>query len=100
MANVVFHPLASAEYRASLAWYAARSQRATLGFEREVERILATVAVHPLRYPEYDASCREAILTRYPYSVIYRIESDGNILVVAIAHSSREPGYWLRRTSP
>jgi plasmid stabilization system protein ParE len=100
MANVVFHPAASAEYRAALAWYAARSRWAALGFEREVERILATLAVSPLRYPEYDVTCREAILTRYPYSVIYRIESDGSVLVVAVAHASREPGYWLGRISP
>ncbi|MBY0228599.1 MAG: type II toxin-antitoxin system RelE/ParE family toxin [Gemmataceae bacterium] len=50
----------------------------------------------PLRY-EGDAGCREAILIRHPYSVIYRVEEDGIVLVVAVAHSSREPGYWQRR---
>jgi plasmid stabilization system protein ParE len=97
MADVVFHPSASTDYRMGLAHYAQRSRRAARGFEREVERVLAAAAGQPLRYPECEAGCREAILTRYPYSVVYRVESDGSVLVVAVAHASREPGYWLGR---
>jgi hypothetical protein len=51
-----------------------------------------------MRYPECDAGCREAALTRYPYSLVYRIEPDGSVLIVAVAHSSREPSYWEGRT--
>jgi plasmid stabilization system protein ParE len=35
-------------------------------------------------------------LKRFPYTVLYRPESDG-ILVIAVAHQSREPGYWRQR---
>ena len=33
---------------------------------------------------------------RYPYSVLYRVE-DGVIRISAIAHHSRQPGYWRKR---
>jgi plasmid stabilization system protein ParE len=97
MANVVFHPDAEVEFRASLSWYGRRSRRAAQGFERAMDRVLTTVASTPDRYPFYDDVYREAILTRYPYSLIYRVESNGDVLVVAVAHSSREPDYWRGR---
>jgi len=32
----------------------------------------------------------------FPYSVIFQ-DKDDNILVVAVAHAKRRPGYWLKR---
>jgi hypothetical protein len=29
--------------------------------------------------------------------LLYRIETNGDVLVVAVAHASREPGYWQGR---
>jgi toxin ParE1/3/4 len=97
MANVIFHPDAFAEYRAALVWYARRSRRAALGLERAVSHVLSTAASSPEFYPLYDEAHREAILTRYPYSVVYRIRGNGDVLVAAVAHASREPGYWQGR---
>ncbi|MFO0453014.1 MAG: hypothetical protein ACK52I_30875 [Pseudomonadota bacterium] len=33
----------------------------------------------------------------FPYSVVY-VERDGALLVVAVAHGARRPGYWRQRT--
>ncbi len=35
-------------------------------------------------------------MERFPYILIYQVRSD-TIEFVAIAHTSREPGYWLKR---
>ena len=94
IAEVAFHPLASRDYREASRWYGRRAER---GFEREVEAALEVIAADPLRYADAEAGCREAILVRYPYSVVCRVEEDGSVLVVAVAHSSREPGYWQGR---
>ena len=32
----------------------------------------------------------------FPFNVVYR-PSETEILIVAIAHQSRQPGYWLAR---
>jgi toxin ParE1/3/4 len=36
-------------------------------------------------------------LNRFPYTVLYRVKND-EIFVTAVAHHSRRPGYWRRRT--
>jgi len=86
-----------AEYRASLRWYAQRDRRAALRLEAAVERVLSAACKDPIRFPFCDGNHREAILTRFPFSVIYRALPNGDILVVAVAHASREPGYWMER---
>jgi plasmid stabilization system protein ParE len=98
MANVRFHPEALDEYRAALLWYGRRSRRAAEGFERAIDRIQATLSSTPDAYPFHDDRHREAVLTRYPYSVVYRIEPNGDVTVIAVAAAAREPGYWRGRT--
>jgi plasmid stabilization system protein ParE len=98
MANVNFHPDAQREYQAAVGWYQQRSQAAAQRFVAEVDRVVATIAAQPDRYGWYEDPFREAGLLRYPYGVIYRVEASGDVLVVAVAHTSREPGYWQGRT--
>jgi plasmid stabilization system protein ParE len=97
MASVAFHPSAQREYQAAIGWYLQRSQAAARRFVAEVNRVLAEIGAQPARYGWYDDQFREAVLRRYPYSVVYRVESSGDVLVVAVAHASREPGYWQDR---
>jgi hypothetical protein len=39
---------------------------------------------------------RRILLDRFPYSVIYRASAD-EILIIAVAHLRRRPGYWRHR---
>ena len=96
MADVRFHPEAQAEYEAALMWYQARSVRAAARFEAEMQRTLDLIAVNPDLFPPYDADHRFAVLRRYPYSVVYRVQPT-QVLVIAVAHSSRSAGYWRGR---
>jgi hypothetical protein len=47
--------------------------------------------------PSGSDTCR-ILLKGFPFSVFYRSDSDG-ILIFAIAHNSREPGYWQDSSS-
>jgi plasmid stabilization system protein ParE len=98
MVEIQFHPEAAREYRVSLRWYAAKSRRAAERFERAVERVLDQIREQPTRYSFYDEQHREAALARYPFSIIYRVLPTGDVQVVAVAHASREPGYWEERS--
>ena len=42
------------------------------------------------------ADVRQRVLRRYPYSIFYVTEA-GVIVIVAVAHHKRRPGYWLSR---
>ena len=41
---------------------------------------------------------KRIILKRFPYDIVVK-ERDGEIIVIAIAHHSRRPGYWRDRQS-
>jgi plasmid stabilization system protein ParE len=50
----------------------------------------------PESAPMQPSQHRRLVLGRFPYAVYFRIRSE-HVLIVAIAHTSRRPGYWLRR---
>ena len=97
MANVAFHPDAQREYQSAIGWYQLRSATAAQRFVAEVERVIAAIATQPDRYGWYEEPFRQAGLRRYPYSVIYRVEASGDVLVVAVAHASKFAETPLRR---
>lgn len=88
---------AEEDYTASLRWYAERSKRAAEGFEAEFARALEAIAANPERYPRCDDRHHFYLLKRYPFQLIYRPAAEHSWLIVAVAHTSRRPGYWLNR---
>jgi hypothetical protein len=59
-----------------------------------------TALVHIEQWPEasqaISANTRRCLLAPFPYGLIYAIEDDG-LIVIAIAHLRRKPGYWRDR---
>lgn len=96
MADLSFHPDAAEEYQAALTWYLGRSQAAAVRLTEELDRTIESVRQFPEMYPLFDDRHRYAVLRRYPYSVVYRMDGD-RIRVVAFAHSRRSSGYWQGR---
>jgi len=100
--RVRFHPDARAEFDADADWYDAR--RPDLGdeFIDAVEAAVEDCAAHPARWPLFpgvpaELGVRRRVVQRFPYLVAYLAYDDG-IVVVAVAHASRRPGYWRART--
>jgi plasmid stabilization system protein ParE len=91
-----FHPEADAEYLAALAWYRERSLAAAAGFESAFDRAITNIKGAPRRWPIYIADCRRYILRQFPFSVVYATLGS-KIIVLAIAHGHRRPGYWTDR---
>jgi toxin ParE1/3/4 len=94
-------PEADEEAREAARWY--DQQRIGLGdeFLEALARSLESIERNPrLGRVDPDAPAgrevRRIRLNRFPYIVIYEIRN-GDILVVAIAHGRRRPGYWLSR---
>ncbi len=96
MADVLITAAAEEDYIEALSWYAQRSKRAARGFETEFERAIQTIQATPQRFPLCDSVHRFYLMRRYPFQVIYR-ESSGQVLIVAVAHAKRQPGYWRGR---
>ncbi len=93
VAEVYFLPGATSDYDDAFDWYFSRSESAAEGFEEAVERAIAEIVQAPGRWPLCDNRHRQHLLSRYPYSLVYRLIDD-IVLIVAVAHTRRQFGYW------
>lgn len=95
--RVKFHPEARVDLKEGKAFYRHRSPLAAVAFAHQIDAAIARIVEAPLRYPEGEHGTREHVLpSRFPYTIVYRV-TQNVIVVVAVAHQSREPGYWRER---
>jgi len=95
--SVELHEEASAEYDAAFDWYLERSPDAALRFDAEVDRALAEIIQAPQRWAAGPHGTRRFLLRQFPFTLIYQERTSGEIQVLALAHTSRKPGYWKGR---
>jgi toxin ParE1/3/4 len=93
-----FHPEALDEYDAAGHYYAQRQPGLDLRFIVNVEETIQRILEDPHRWRLFDEDVRRCLTRVFPYAVLYTIES-GYVLIIAVAHCSREPGYWKHRIS-
>ena len=97
-----FHFLASEEYRQAALYYAERSRGLGTEFTTRLEQTLTAVQRFPFaRHVVNQTGVRQALLRQFPYKLVYVVERDANgqavIVIYAVAHTRREPGYWNKR---
>ena len=84
---------------AAAEWYETRRSGTGDRFLSEVARYLDLITAHPgMGTSMRDRRGRELRAMRmrsFPYRIIYRQTPD--LLVVAVAHTSRRPNYWRSR---
>jgi len=99
MKPILLHPAAEEKLTEASAFYEQR--RKGLGRElRDAVRVTArAIQRKPRLFPSHNHETRKAVLQRFPYSLYYVEESDF-ISIVAIAHQSRDPDYWIGRGQP
>jgi plasmid stabilization system protein ParE len=91
-----FHPEADAEFEEASLFYESRMVGLGRSFAAEVESTISLIRKFPEAGSPVGTSHRRAVVARFPYSVVYRQYPD-LIVVVAVAHQRRRPGYWRRR---
>jgi plasmid stabilization system protein ParE len=96
-ATLTFHRLAAQEFRRARSAYARRSRQAALRFIQAMDTALQQIAADPERWPLYDDRHCWVKTKKFPYLLIYRRTEEDRLTVVAVAHTSRRPGYWRRR---
>jgi toxin ParE2 len=65
-------------------------------FKRELRQLMRLVATMPTAWPPSGGETRKCLLTRFPYLVIVAL-LPGELLVLAVGHQHRKPGYWRER---
>lgn len=91
-----FHPEARQEFRESAAFYETERSNLGVAFTNEIESVLLKIVDAPVTWPFIEDDVRRCLAHRFPYGVLYTIETD-YILIIAIMHCSRKPGYWRDR---
>ena len=95
MKSVRISDPASVELAEAVRWY--EQKRTGLGAEffDAVNQAIELVRSQPEIAPVAGRT-RSWLLLRFPYRLIYRVRDDF-VDIVAIAHTSRKPGYWKDR---
>jgi plasmid stabilization system protein ParE len=93
-----FHPEARVEYLEAVAYYEDRQAGLGARFTIEVERTIQRIVEAPSRWRKIEGEIRRCLARTFPYGVLYSVEAD-HVLVLAVMHHSRKPGYWRNRLS-
>ncbi len=96
MTAVVFLPPAQEEMIAAAQYYQEQSIGLGAEFLAEVERTIAAIASHPNSAPKVKQDIRRRLLKRFPFGILYIATAD-EIVVLAVMHLRRRPGYWQDR---
>ena len=99
--NIRLGSAARIEFIEAFVWYLEKSLETANAFELEMEASFFELAAFP-NLPQVvlrkrNLSIRKFLIKSFPYVLYYTEHPQGTILILAIAHGKREPGYWMER---
>jgi len=97
--RIEFHPEALAEFQDAAQYYADCQENLELRFIAAVETVLNRIRQNPEWARIFEDDIRRSLTHIFPYAVLYSIEP-GYLLIIAVMHCNREPGYWRHRVEP
>ena len=96
MKKARFVAAARREFLAEILYYNQEQPGLGARFTAAVEDATARATAFPLAGSIATENTRKVLLKGFPFAVVYRPLENG-ILVFAVAHYSRRPGYWESR---
>jgi toxin ParE1/3/4 len=93
-----FHPGAEEDFLNALAYYRDESAVQAGRLYDEIMRLVGEVCRTPHSYRLIDPPVRRHMGRNFPYAILY-VEKPDRVLVLAVAHFKRRPGYWKSRLS-
>jgi plasmid stabilization system protein ParE len=95
--KVEFHRLADKDYDDAFKYYQERSTDTALRFKDAVDAAVRRIAQAPESLPPMSGPYRWVRVQHFRYILVFRPRGPDEMVVVAVAHTSRRPGYWRRR---
>ena len=96
MRSVEFHPEAEAEFISAAQYFEHHVENLGLDFILAVGRAYERIVEFPNSSHPFGRRLRRTLVPGFPYGLLYRVERS-RILIVAVAHLHRRPGYWRSR---
>lgn len=94
--RVRFLEVAEIELDDAAKWYESQAPGLGDAFLIEVLSAAERIVLYPEAWHALGEGLRRCRINRFPYGLIYGVER-GDILVLAVAHLHRKPGYWRDR---
>lgn len=94
--NYRFLDAASAELNSAAVFYEGHESGLGADFVREVDGAIQRLMVDPSSWPFIDSVFRRCRVNRFPYDIVFVVD-DIWVVILAIAHHHRRPGYWRGR---
>ena len=91
-----FHPEAVLEFEEAIRFYKEHGTHLGKRLAHEIRVTIRKIVATPERWRVLEEDVRRCLVRVFPYSVLYTVESD-YILIIAVAHAKRQPGYWRHR---
>ena len=92
-----FHEAAEREFFAAIEYYEECRPGLGLKFSEEVYASIERICDHPHAWTAIDSKTRRCLTSRFPFGILYRIQNEHEIYILAIMHLHRKPGYWKSR---
>ena len=90
--RVIFHPEAETELYESVIWYEEVLSGLGGEFLKEVEKIIHHLNLHPFIYSKKKKNYREAVLRKFPFVVVYKINArKKEVNILSVFHTSQNP---------
>ena len=87
---------AEEEMIAAALYYEAASTGLGNRFLAEVQRVVDYLRAYPSAGVAIDNHLRRMLLARFPFGLVY-VGASNELVIVAVAHHGRKPGYWQAR---
>ena len=98
MHPVIFTLAARAELIDAQDWYENEAPGLCRRFRASVDAVVQSITANPWQFPVVYKSIRRALLRRFPYALMFVIEADTTLTVIACFHGSRDPARWQKRS--
>jgi plasmid stabilization system protein ParE len=96
--RLIIHPEASADIRDEAEYYEGKQLGLGLELLQEVDSAINTIVSMPEAFAERRKNIRMYVLSRFPFSVLYRLRDEKRCLeVLVVRHHARHQDYGIHR---
>ena len=92
-----FHPDALQEYSEVAQYYSGISPSLASAFVTQIENGINQILLYPQAWQPIETDVRRCLIKRFPFGIYNTVEDDNSIVIQAVMHLSRKPGYWKAR---
>jgi toxin ParE1/3/4 len=88
------HPEAFQEVDEAASFYKERQPGLEKRFLEALQDAIARIRRNPLMYRRVEGEVRKCRVPHFPYGLIFRVDENDSLEILAVMHLRRRPGYW------